>query len=370
VSKLYTALGLMSGTSLDGIDIALIKTDGEDTVKRGPSRTYRYIPEQRAILKEALKDALAIKERRERPGSLAEVEWSLTEWHALAVESFCQEFGLTSTDIDIIGFHGQTVIHRPERRLTVQLGDGPLLARRLNIRVVHDLRADDIATGGQGAPLVPVYHRALAQSLEVLPLAFLNVGGVSNVTWVGAHGELIAFDTGPGNALIDDWARKMTGNPVDTNGRLAFSGRVNEAVLAQFLGDSFFEEKPPKSLDRNSFAGLDLTGLSPADGAATLTAFTARSVAMSRAWFPADPKCWVICGGGRKNPALLAALRLSLGLGPEAVIPAEAAGFNGDSMEAEAWAYLAVRSLKQLPITFPGTTDAPEPMTGGLLAEA
>ncbi|HTN98292.1 MAG TPA: anhydro-N-acetylmuramic acid kinase, partial [Nordella sp.] len=165
MSKLYTALGLMSGTSLDGIDIALIKTDGEETVKRGPSRTYPYVAAQRAMLKDALKDALSLKDRRERPKSLAEAEWSLTEWHALAVEAFRQEFGLTSKDIDVIGFHGQTVLHRPERRLTVQLGDGPLLARRLNTRVVYDLRADDIAAGGQGAPLVPVYHRALAQSL-------------------------------------------------------------------------------------------------------------------------------------------------------------------------------------------------------------
>jgi anhydro-N-acetylmuramic acid kinase len=304
VSKLYTAVGLMSGTSLDGIDIALIKTDGETEVSHGPSRTYPYVPAQRAMLEDALKDSLAIRERRERPGSLAQTEWSLTEWHALAVESFCQDFGLTDSDIDVIGFHGQTVIHKPERRLTVQLGDGPLLARRLKAQVVHDLRADDIAAGGQGAPLLPVYHRALAQSLEVLPLAFLDIGRVSTVTWIGADDELIAFDTGPGNALIDDWVLKMTG-----------------------------------------------------------------SVALSRAWFPADPKCWVICGDGRNNPALMAALRASLGLGAEAVIPAEAAGFNSESMEAESCAYLAVRSLKQLPITFPGTTGVPEPMTGGHLAE-
>lgn len=369
MSKLYTALGLMSGTSLDGIDIALVTTDGEETVKRGPSRTYPYVPAQRAMLKQALKDALPLKERRERPASLAEVEWALTEWHALAVESFCQDLGLNLKDIDVIGFHGQTVLHRPERRLTVQLGDGPLLARRLGRRVVYDMRADDIAAGGQGAPLVPVYHRALSMSLEVLPLAFLNIGGVSNVTWIGAHGELIAFDTGPGNALLDDWALKTTGRPVDIDGRLAFSGQVQPSVVAQFLGDSFFEEPAPKSLDRDSFASLDLSGLSPADGAATLTAVTAGAVALARNWFPEDPKLWVICGGGRKNPALMAALRAALKLGPEALIPAEAAGFDGDAMEAEAWAYLAVRCLKELPITFPGTTGAPEPMTGGVVTE-
>lgn len=369
MSKLYTALGLMAGASLDGIDIALIKTDGEMQVNRGPSRTYPYVPQQRSILEDALKDALSVQDRSQRPGSLAEVEWSLTEWHALAVESFREHFGLTDSDIDVIGFHGQTVIHRPERRLTLQLGDGPLLARRLKTRVVYDLRADDIAAGGQGAPLVPVYYRALASALEASPLAFLSIGEVSNVTWIGGDGSLIAFDTGPGNALIDDWVQKATGRPADFGGRLALSGRVNKAFLAQFLDDAYFEQKPPKSLDRNSFARLDLTGLSPADGAATLTAFTARSVALSRDWFPSDPKCWVICGDGRKNPALMAALAAALELGPESVITAETGGFNGDSMEAEAWAYLAVRSLRELPITFPGTTGAPRPMTGGLLAE-
>lgn len=368
VSKLLTSIGLMSGTSLDGIDVALVKTDGRDVIHHGPSRTYPYEDDQRAMLRDAITDAMALTARTERHGSLAAVEWSLTEWHALAVESFCGEAGVTDSEIDLIGFHGQTVLHRPEHRLTVQLGDGRLLARRLGKPVVYDLRADDISAGGQGAPLVPVYHRALAARLEVRPVAFVNIGGIANVTWVGPDGELLAFDTGPGNALLDDWALKHTGRAVDRDGRLALSGRADRATVAQFLGDGFFEERPPKSLDRNSFASISLDGLSPADGAATLVAATAGAIARARDWFPAPPRLWIICGGGRRNPAIMQALR-AFPARDESVLIAEEAGFDGDAMEAEAWAYLAARSLKGLPITFPGTTGVAEEMTGGIMAE-
>jgi anhydro-N-acetylmuramic acid kinase len=353
----------MSGTSLDGIDVALIKTDGDSIVHRGPARTYAYEPDQRAMLRDAIEYAKTLAERRARPGELAAVEWALTDWHAIAVESFCGECGLTDSEIDLIGFHGQTVLHRPERRLTVQLGDGALLARRLNKPVVYDLRAADVAAGGQGAPLAPVYHWALVASLEERPVAFVNIGGVANVTWIGDDDRLLAFDTGPGNALLDDWALKHTGKPADSGGKLASAGRVDEATLAQFLGDGFFEERPPKSLDRNAFSGLSLGGLTPADGAATLVEFTARAIALAKNWFPKDPSAWIICGGGRKNPAILQALvRLLPG-----VRTAEDSGFDGDAMEAEAWAYLAVRSLRHLPISYPETTRVPEPMTGGVL---
>lgn len=357
----------MSGTSLDGIDVALVKTDGRDIIHRGPSRTYLYEDDQRAMLRDALCDAKALTDRAARPESLAAVEWALTDWHALAVETFCAEIGVIQSDIDLIGFHGQTVLHRPERRLTVQLGDGKHLARRLGIPVVYDLRADDIAAGGQGAPLVPVYHRALAARLEVRPVAFVNIGGVANVTWIGRDGELLAFDTGPGNALLDDWALKHTGRAVDHGGRLAMRGRADRSAVAQFMGDSFFEEKPPKSLDRNSFAGVSLDGLSPEDGAATLVAVTAAAIERSRDWFPASPLLWIIAGGGRRNPAILQALR-AFPKPEETVLTAEEAGFDGDAMEAEAWAYLAVRSQLGLTITFPGTTGVGEEMTGGVIA--
>ncbi len=226
--------------------------------------------------------------------------------------------------------------------------------------VVYDLRAADVAAGGQGAPLVPVYHRALAASLAKRPVAFLNIGGVANVTWIGGDGDVLAFDTGPGNALLNDWCEKRIGKPFDEGGQLAARGRIDEGVVAQLIGDGYFEEPPPKSLDRNSFAGLRMEHLSDADGAATLLEFTCRSILQSSNWFPAPPELWIVCGGGRKNAALMKRLN--------GFLTAEDAGFDGDAMEAEAWAYLAVRSMRGLPITFPGTTRAPEPMSGGILA--
>jgi anhydro-N-acetylmuramic acid kinase len=363
VSKLYRAIGLMSGTSLDGIDVAMIETDGQAQVLRGPSLTVPYDEAQRVLLRQALADAQHLSVRDDRSGMLGKAEIAITDWHAAILRKALPEFGLKSADIDLVGFHGQTVIHRPEQRLTVQLGDGISLAQSIGISVAYDMRAADVAAGGQGAPLVPIYHAALAAAISVRPVAFVNIGGVANVTWVGADGSLVAFDTGPGNALIDDWMKKHTGIARDESGLTAMSGKVDEATVAQFLGDGYFENPAPKSLDRNSFAGISLDGLSTKDGAATLVAVTARSIALSRLLMPADPKAWVICGGGRHNTAIMRALSALL---PN-VQSAEAYGLNGDSVEAEAWAYLAVRSLKGLPISFPKTTGVPKPMSGGVI---
>jgi anhydro-N-acetylmuramic acid kinase len=364
VSKLITAIGLMSGTSLDGIDVAIVKTDGEAIVQRGGSRSFPYSPAQRSLLRDAIEDAKTLADRNARPGCLAEAEWQLTSWHAAALESFAEELSLTPAEIDVIGFHGQTVLHQPEKQLTVQLGDGKTLARRLGRPVVYDLRAADVAAGGQGAPLVPVYHRALAAKFDERPIAFLNIGGVANVTWIDKDGNLLAFDTGPGNALLNDWAMRHTGSPQDTDGNLARQGKVDEKVLDAALAFPFFDQPPPKSLDRNAFTGLSLDGLSPEDGAATLVAFTKAAIMLSHDWFPASPRRWIVCGGGRHNPAIMAALPAR----PIVFQTAEEAGLDGDAMEAEAWGYLAVRSLKGLPITFPDTTKAPRPITGGVLA--
>jgi len=364
VSKPLKALGLMSGTSLDGIDVALLETDGENEVRRGPSRTFSYDSSQRDLLRAALKAAERIADRNDRSGVLGDAEAALARWHGQAVQEFLAGEDLQAAAIDVVGFHGQTVIHRPERRLTVQLGDGAALARATGIAVVHDMRARDVSLGGQGAPLVPVYHRALASRLPQRPVAFVNIGGVANVTWVGADGALVAFDTGPGNALIDDWMKLHTGATRDEGGALALAGEVDEATVAQFLGDAYFEQHAPKSLDRNSFAGISLDGLAPADGAATLVAVTARSIGMSRAQMPEMPQQWVICGGGRHNLAIMAALSRLL----PGVCNADDLGFNGDSMEAEAWAYLAVRALRGLPLSYPRTTGVPEPVTGGVVS--
>ena len=361
MSKIYTSIGLMSGTSLDGIDLALLRTDGEDVVESGPSSTLTYGGEQQSQLRQALIDARELVERDQRPGTLEFIEKLLTNWHAEAVKHFLQQHNLTNSNIDVIGFHGQTVLHRPERRLTVQLGDGQKLAKTLNIPVVYDMRAADVSAGGQGAPLVPVYHRALAKNP---PVAFVNIGGVANVTYVGVHGELLAFDTGPGNALINDWVQKHTGKPYDDNGKIGSAGTVSQSHLQAAMATPYFNQRPPKSLDRNSFSHLNFEGLSVEDGAATLTAFTAKSIAAGAQWFPTPVKQWVICGGGRHNAALMKALRKEL----QNCVPAETLNLNGDSMEAEAWAYLAVRSLRGLPISYPGTTGVQTEMTGGITA--
>jgi anhydro-N-acetylmuramic acid kinase len=290
----------------------------------------------------------------------------LTDLHAEAVTHFLEDCRIAPESVDIVGFHGQTVLHAPERKLTVQIGDGPRLASRIGIDVVHDLRAADVAAGGQGAPLAPVYHRALAAKLPERPVAVVNVGGVGNVTWVGRDGTLIAFDTGPGNALLDDWMLQNTGRAVDADGAAAARGRVDGPALTALLTHPYFAELPPKSLDRNAFSLDPVRGLSREDGAATLAAFTAASLARAREHMPEPPKLWVISGGGRRNRTLMAMVAERV---ESAVAPAEAAGFDGDAVEAEAWAYMAVRSLNGLAITFPGTTGVAHPLTGGVLAK-
>lgn len=359
------ALGMMSGTSMDGISVALIETDGERVTARGPAMTFPYNTEQRAAIARAMGEARAMTARGDRPGDMALTEQVLTELHAAAVSAFVRHQGIARSDIDVIGFHGQTVLHRPESRLTVQLGNGALLAELTGRTVVHDLRARDMEAGGQGAPLVPVYHRALVTDLADKPIAIVNIGGVANVTYVGRDGELIAFDTGPGNALLDDWMMKRLGVAYDREGETAASGKADEAVLRFCLSHSFFSAMPPKSLDRNAFIWDVVDWMDVKDGAATLAALTAMAIAKAREHFPEEPQLWIVSGGGRRNKTIMSNLA---GLVQNAVVPAEAVGLDGDAIEAEAWGYLAVRSIKGLPITFPGTTGVPEPMAGGVVS--
>jgi anhydro-N-acetylmuramic acid kinase len=348
---LRRAVGLMSGTSLDGIDVAMIETDGAARVITGPSLTMPY-PD---VFRERLREVLG------GVGPVAEVEAELTRLHAAAVEQFFARY--PGTTVDIVGLHGHTILHRPAERRTWQLGDGAWLARRLGIDVVADFRSADVTAGGEGAPLAPLYHAALASSLPK-PLAVLNLGGVANVTWIGEAGEILAFDTGPGNALIDDWVRGHTGAAADIGGTLAQAGQASEAYVARFLERPFFARKPPKSLDRDDFRDAVPEGLSLEDGAATLTEMTGAAVAAARRHFPAAVREWVVCGGGRRNPSLMTALARRLGI---SVRPVEAVGWDGDALEAQAFAYLAVRSIIGLPLSLPSTTGVPQPTTGGRL---
>lgn len=368
--KPLAAIGLMSGTSLDGIDAALIRTDGVDAVEHVAALSLAYAAGERDLLVRALADGRDLADRNARPGCLGEAEAMVTARHVEAVAALLRQASLTPEMIDVIGFHGQTVLHWPEAHLTVQIGDGAALARATGVSVVADLRGGDMAAGGEGAPLAPAYHRALAASLKQRPVVFVNIGGVANVTWIGADGEMLAFDTGPGNALMDDWALRHTGEPCDRDGKLAAAGVVDADVLQTLAMSPYFEQPVPKSLDRNAFDTTPLGGLNPVDGMATLLHFTATSIARAVGWFPAPPLLWVICGGGRRNPVLMKAVRGLLEPLGQQVKTAEEAGIDGDIVEAEAWAYLAVRSLEGLPITWPSTTRVPQPMTGGVLYRA
>ncbi len=351
---MWHAIGLMSGTSLDGIDVAMIETDGRERVIPGAALTFPYPPDFRERLRSVLGGV----------GPVAAIEAELTELHGDAVEHFLREHA--ALGIDIVGFHGHTILHRPAERRTWQIGDGALLASRLGLDVVTDFRSADIMAGGEGAPLAPLYHAALAAALPK-PIAVLNIGGVANVTWIGGPEEILAFDTGPGNALIDDWVRRHTGAAADLDGTLARAGSVSAAHVGNFLATPYFDRLPPKSLDRDDFRGALPTGLSLEDGAATLTDMTAAAVAAASRHFPAPAEQWLVTGGGRHNPALMDALRRRPNL---AVRPVEAVGWHGDALEAQAFAYLAVRSVLGLPLSLPSTTGVAHPTCGGRLFKA
>jgi len=366
-----TAIGLMSGTSCDGIDVALLNTDGEEIGRLGPTGYRPYSEQERDKLRRAIAAAAGLDSRTDRPRILADAEELVTDMHAEAVEAFLAANGMPAEEIAVVGFHGQTVLHRPDRKLTVQLGNGPALANRLGIAVVHDFRAADVAAGGQGAPLVPVFHRALVRLLDrAHPVGVLNLGGVANLTFVDDD-QLTAFDTGPGNALLDDFVRMRTGQPQDDGGRAAAAGRADEAAIERILAHPFFDRPPPKSLDRNTFRqwvteAARLPTKSIEDGAATLTALTAAAVARAVKVLPRAPASWITAGGGTRNSTLMR--MLAERLAPSILETANSVGWSADALEAQAFAYLAVRSLHDLPLTFPTTTGVPHPMRGGVLA--
>jgi anhydro-N-acetylmuramic acid kinase len=376
------ALGLMSGTSLDGVDAALIKTDGSSVVETLAAVTIPYSDELRASLRDLIR-------RAEWMPDVDPVTEVMTRAHAEAVEKLLRDSGVPAEALSVIGFHGQTILHRPEAGLTWQIGDGALLAELTGVNVVSDFRSADMAAGGEGAPLAPIYHAALASKLDK-PVAILNIGGVSNVTWIGPDigsgvgvsglgvdmsggvggngGEgLLAFDTGPGNAMIDDWVLANTGKPMDENGALAAAGRVDAAIVATMLENTYFDRKPPKSLDRNAFDAGVISNLTLVDGAATLTTFTVASIGLAADHFPSPVSHWYVCGGGRKNQTLMSSLAQRL---QTPVASVEALGWDGDSLEAQAFGYLAVRRLRSAPISFPMTTGAPGPLVGGQLDPA
>ncbi len=367
------AIGLMTGTVLDGnIDIAAVRTDGETVAAFGPWQLARYPETVQTLLPEALAAARDWQFDGPEPMIFAQAEAALTAAQAEAVARFMEEHGLAAHDVVVIGFHGQTMLHRaPEPgRLgrTRQLGDGAAMARRLGIDVVHDFRSADMAAGGQGAPLVASYHVALLRGISAGPeTVVLNLGGVANITWWDGGEAFHAFDTGPANAPLNDWIGRHGLGDFDRDGEIARGGQVDEERLRRFLAQPYFTAAYPKSLDRNSFTAAMADGLSPQDGAATLTAFTAAAVGCGLDMLPRRPTRMIVCGGGRHNPTLMA----ELGQRTSCVVhTADAVGWRGDAIEAECFAFLAIRSLRGLPLGFPKTTGVPAPQTGGRVARA
>lgn len=381
-------IGLMSGTSADGVDAALLFTDGRGIARAHESLFVSYEDGLRTQILELMQGK----------GDEAAVAHALTLVHIQAVQALLKRAKMRADGVELIGFHGQTIRHAPAEGITVQIGDAALLAERTGIPVVADFRSNDVRHGGQGAPLVPLYHEALAASLAK-PLMVVNIGGVANVTYINEGGlappslmltpaasgsasglrtttstqQIVAFDCGPGNALMDDWVHKHTGRRFDENGALAASGQVDEAAVSEFLQHAFFAKLPPKSLDRNEFSDMISTlnkAWSTEDGAATLTAMTAAAIAHACTQVPVRPKQMILCGGGRHNPALVRMIRQYVSAQsaiPTNVIEIDALGGNGDMIEAEAFAYLAARSVLGLPLSLPTTTGVKEPMSGGEL---
>lgn len=362
-------IGLMSGTSLDGVDAALIETDGETIRAFGPGTEVSYSAQDRSILQDAVDRALDWGFEGTQPDFVA-AEAVLNRTHVAAVRAVLDREPADAPPVDLVGFHGQTVLHKAPRDgepgRTLQIGNGAAVAKALGIPVVYDFRSADMEKGGQGAPLAPLYHRALAHKAGLDDVAVLNLGGVANVTWLEDGQDPIAFDTGPANGLIDAWCQELTDKSYDEGGQLACAGAVDLDVLAQLMSHEFFPKAAPKSLDRWDFSLAPVRGLSLEDGAATLTRFTARTVADAIRMLGEPPRV-LVTGGGRHNATLMGMLEEEL---PRVKVePVEAVGWRGDLIEAEAFAWLAARYERGLPTSLPSTTGASEPVCGGRRAD-
>lgn len=362
VLETFTAIGLNSGTSRDGIDLALLETDGHSIVRPLARAEQPYTADQRELLAEAC--AVAITRKLPDHNDVTEAaERMVTALHVDFVKAFLRDSGLEPETIDVIGFHGHTIAHRPEFNWSWQIGSGRIMADEMRITVVDDFRGADVKAGGQGAPLTPVYHRALAARLPK-PALILNLGGVANISWVGRDNSLIAFDCGMANALIDDWMLKHFGVAYDADGQKAREGRVVKLIFEDMIDNPWFDLPPPKSLEREHFASARVDWMDPLDGVATLTAFSAAGVAMAMKHLPELPTDIWAAGGGRHNATLLAMIEAGTGIPVRNV---DELGWNGDALEAEAFAYMAVRAMKYDPISFPGTTGVPDEMAGGVI---
>jgi anhydro-N-acetylmuramic acid kinase len=385
----FIAIGLMSGTSMDGIDAAIINTDGKTQIKHLGCAYFAYANDFQAVLKAAEKavarfDGDIVQAERylqqNALPTLTEITEKITDYHAKAVQQLLAKSAINPKLCEVIGFHGQTLWHKPVKQQSLQLGDGLQLAKVTGIKVVNQFRQNDLKHGGQGAPLVPLYHQALAVRDKRLPLIVANCGGIANITYISGPGEeaVWGFDTGPGNVLLDRFIRERTDNHelMDRDGRYGLQGHVSLAILQQLWetaviknGQNYLSQSPPKSLDSHDCRLIPvLAELSMADACATLAAFTAQTMAQGvKLLGQTMPKTWALAGGGWHNPVIKAQLQHFLG-DPIQLLLADKIGWQAQAMEAECFAYLAVRSLLDLPLSVPQTTGVAKPTTGGELS--
>ena len=378
-NKLYTAIGLMSGTSMDGVDASLIRSNGTDEFANILDKYYEYDDNLHQSLIDLRNLILVEEDLRKYSSRLSELEREITIFHSKVVNEISSKY---NDEINFIGFHGQTIFHNPEKKITKQLGEGNLLSQLVNKRVIYDFRQEDLKNNGQGAPLTPIFHYLLSNDIKKkykieFPICFINIGGISNITKISEKNEIVeenleAFDSGPGNCLIDEWIRKNSSKKIDENGSIARSGKIDQLILNQAI-DNFKINSYDKSLDIKNFDISFARGLSLEDGCATITNFTAYQIAKAIEYSNKDkskPITYFICGGGRKNTFLIQSIKdylsnqtnLSLNL-------IDNYEFDGDYIESQAFGYLAIRSFLKLPISFPKTTGCDSQTIGGKLVQ-
>jgi len=359
--KKFVSIGLMSGTSMDGIDAALIVTDGSKIIEFGPTKSIEYPDKLKYDLK-LIANKYKLTNNYNINSNSSKIANYLGEINAELIIDLLKESNLNSNEIDVIGYHGQTVIHKPHEFVSIQLGNPYIIKKAIGSNVVYNFRKNDIANGGEGAPLTPVYHNALVQSFDTYPQVFLNIGGVSNVTYIDRNIDPIAFDTGPGNALIDDYMMKIYSKDYDNFGYIASTGNANVSFVERFLSNDYFKLDPPKSLDRNHFDFIEEDSMKNSDLIASLTQITVESICLSQSYFPKKTKLWIVCGGGRNNKTIIKGLKNKL---EAPLVLAEEVNLRGKYIEAEAFAFLAVRKILEMPISYPSTTGVKHPVVGG-----
>jgi anhydro-N-acetylmuramic acid kinase len=369
MKKKFTTIGLMSGTSCDGIDASIIKSDGEDELDLIGDFFFPYEEKTKFRIrrfKEKINNILDLKTNK---NEIVDLEKEVTFLHSKAANTLLEKLNVNKSKVDLVGLHGHTIFHSFNSKRSKQLGDGKVLSKLLGLNVVNNFRENDLKHGGQGAPLVPIFHKLLKKKLQLkMPIIFVNIGGISNLTYLDEKNEMISFDSGPGNFLIDKLLQLKSNNKIqfDKNGKFAFKGIVNKIILDSYLNDSYYDVPPPKSLDVNDFNLSYVRGLSLDNSITTLSELTAQTIVNSLNFFPSKPQKIIICGGGRKNKYIFERIKKISGI---TTLSVDEYKINGDFIESQAFAYLAIRSFLKKPITFTNTTGVVKSMTGGKLIE-